>query len=244
MRIEIVRNDITNMKADAIVLPANTKLKEGAGTSNAIFEKAGRKELEKACKKIGKIDVGESVPTLAYNLGAKYILHTVVPKWKNGKKQEYETLSAAYLSTLYLADQIECETVAFPLLAAGNNGFDLQLAFEIAMESIENYVPKKKLDTIFLVVYDRAVVEMLREYGIDITENIDELYVLQKKDELKLPVQRVAEEGQELAQKFLEDAWQMAKEYLNNSDNRKKIIEQGAKKAVDIAIKKCIKSNN
>ena len=48
MDFEIVRNDITNMKADAIVLPANTYLKEGSGTSQAIFEKAGRAKLEKA----------------------------------------------------------------------------------------------------------------------------------------------------------------------------------------------------
>lgn len=50
MQFEITRNDITNMAVDAIVLPANLRLREGSGTSKAIFEKAGRKELEKACK--------------------------------------------------------------------------------------------------------------------------------------------------------------------------------------------------
>ena len=49
MDFEIVRNDITNMKADAIVLPANKSLKESGGTSQAIFEKAGRAKLEKTC---------------------------------------------------------------------------------------------------------------------------------------------------------------------------------------------------
>ena len=49
MNFYVVRNDITNMKTDAIVLPANTLLKEGSGTSKAIFEKAGRAQLEKAC---------------------------------------------------------------------------------------------------------------------------------------------------------------------------------------------------
>lgn len=42
MKLEVIRNDITNMCVDAIVLPANFRLKEGSGTSNAIFEKAGR----------------------------------------------------------------------------------------------------------------------------------------------------------------------------------------------------------
>jgi len=54
MKFEIVRNDIVNMEVDAIVLPANTKLHEGSGVSKRIFEKAGRKNLEKACKKLGK----------------------------------------------------------------------------------------------------------------------------------------------------------------------------------------------
>ena len=54
MKFEIIRNDITNMKVDAIVLPANKGLKEGKGASNAIYEKAGRKELEKACKQYKK----------------------------------------------------------------------------------------------------------------------------------------------------------------------------------------------
>ena len=101
MEFKIIRNDIANMKVDAIVLPANSRLREGSGTSNAIFEKAGRKALEKECKRYGKVEVGNSVPTLAYELDAKFILHTVVPKWKNGKQQEY---SAAYLSALSLAD--------------------------------------------------------------------------------------------------------------------------------------------
>jgi len=55
MKFEIIRNDITNMNVDAIVLPANSKLKEGTGTSNAIFEKAGRKELVNACNVHGKV---------------------------------------------------------------------------------------------------------------------------------------------------------------------------------------------
>lgn len=50
MNFDVVQNDITNMMVDAIVLPANEKLKEGSGTSKAIFTKAGRKELIKACR--------------------------------------------------------------------------------------------------------------------------------------------------------------------------------------------------
>ena len=63
MQIEIIRNDITSMKIDAIVLPANSKLKEGKGTSNAIYEKAGRRMLEEELKQFGPVSVGQAVPT-------------------------------------------------------------------------------------------------------------------------------------------------------------------------------------
>lgn len=64
MKFEIIRNDIANMEVDAVVLPANTKLREGSGVSKRIFEKAGRKDLEKVCKKIGKQMWGQRYPQL------------------------------------------------------------------------------------------------------------------------------------------------------------------------------------
>lgn len=84
MNFEIVRNDITNMKVDVIVLPANKYLKEGSGTSKAIFEKAGRAQLERACKeylkKHGALWIGCAVPTPGFSLDADYIIHAVLPK--------------------------------------------------------------------------------------------------------------------------------------------------------------------
>ena len=88
MKFDLVKTNIVNVSADAIVLPANEKLKEGSGTSTAIFEAAGRKQLTQACKKIGSCEVGSAVPTLAYNLNAKYIIHAVVPKWIDGNHDE------------------------------------------------------------------------------------------------------------------------------------------------------------
>ena len=138
MKFDIVKTNIVNVHADAIVLPANTALKEGSGTSTAIFEAAGRKKLTQACKKIGSCEVGSAVPTLAFDLEAKYIIHAVVPKWIDGNHNEYDLLSSAYLSALKVADIMGCTSIAFPLLASGNNGYDLDLAFQIAKESINS----------------------------------------------------------------------------------------------------------
>ena len=128
MPFKIVRNDITKMQVDAIVLPANPQLKEGGGTSKAVFAAAGRSKLKEACAEYGHCDVGAAVPTPAFGLNAQYILHAVTPRWKDGNHEEYELLSSAYLSALKLADIMQCQSVAIPLLASGHNGFDRELA--------------------------------------------------------------------------------------------------------------------
>lgn len=245
MLIEIIRNDITNMEVDAIVLPANSKLKEGKGTSNAIYEKAGRKMLEKELKKFGNVKVGSAVPTLGYDLKADFVIHAVVPKWIDGKHQEYELLCAAYLSALTLADNMGCKEIAFPLLASGNNGFDLQLAYEIAMQSCETYKPENKLEKIYLVVYSMDTMTMLRKMDILVKEIIDEKYVMEKTQEIKLPIERLMEYGKGIAQKFVDDSIEMAKNHMENSEKRKEIInkaieflkdEENQKKLLELAV--------
>jgi O-acetyl-ADP-ribose deacetylase (regulator of RNase III) len=102
MTFEVFKANIVNIHADAIVLPANEALKEGSGTSRAIFEAAGRKQLTKACKELGHCNTGSAIPTLAYDLDAKYIVHAVVPRWIDGEHNEYDRLSSAYISALKL----------------------------------------------------------------------------------------------------------------------------------------------
>lgn len=100
MKFKIIKANIVDVASDAIVLPANEALKEGSGTSKAIFTAAGRKELTKACKELGHCSTGSAIPTLAYNLSSKYIIHAVVPKWIDGEHSEYDLLSSAYLASL------------------------------------------------------------------------------------------------------------------------------------------------
>lgn len=209
MEFEIIRNDIVNMQVDAVVLPANALLIEGNGTSAAIFKKAGEQELRRACRnvmrKLGKtiLKEGSAVATLGFGLDANILIHAVVPKWKNGKKHEYDVLSTAYLSSLLLADKMGCETMAFPLLASGNNGFDVKIAFEIAKKSIESYETSNKLRKVFLVVYDADTVDLVRKQGIVIKELINDPYVLEKDGENITPRQLVIDNAK--------DAWQCLK---------------------------------
>ena len=241
MNFKIVRNDISNMRVDAIVLPANTELKIGSGTSKAIFDKAGKKELEKACKKIGYTKPGHTVVTKGYALDASFILHSVVPKWINGEHNELLILSTAYLSALTLADDLQCQSVAIPLLGAGNNGFALEDAFKIARDSINYFEAHNRLTEIYLVVYSTDVVTMLKNRGMYVEEYIDGLYVLNEDEKYRTPIQMLLERSKEVATCYIEDGKETAMYYaeevlkaLEAPDNRKKLEEMAVRIVMNI----------
>lgn len=196
MEFDIVKGDIVDVCADAVVLPANTGLKEGSGASRAIFKAAGRTELMKACAERGHCDVGSAVPTEAFKLNADYIIHAVVPRWKDGNHQEYELLSSAYLSALNMADHLECKSIAFPLLSSGNNGFDKELAFQIAKESFESF-SGEYLEKITLVIYESSLALLIKSWGYEVDtvfyeDLINERKVKQKEKQDEW-IRRVAE---------------------------------------------------
>lgn len=109
MAFQIIRNDITKVKADAIVNTANPKPIVGGGTDAAIYEAAGKKQLLAERKKIGEIARGEAISTLAFNLNAKYIIHTVGPIWEDGNKGELDILKACYENSLNEALKLKCK---------------------------------------------------------------------------------------------------------------------------------------
>ena len=122
MPFEIVRNDITNMRVDAIVNTANPLPVIGAGVDSMIHEKAGPKLLE-ARQKIGNIAVGTAAITDAFDLSSKFVIHTVGPVWRGGFLGESMLLRSCYDSALILALENGCRSIAFPLIAANNYGF-------------------------------------------------------------------------------------------------------------------------
>ena len=231
MEFEVIRNDISNMEVDAIVLPANSLLEEGSGTSKAIFERAGRRKLKKACKEILKryhsVNEGTAVPTLGFELGAKYIIHAVTPKWMGGTNGEYGKLSSAYLSSLKIADMMDCTSIAIPLLSSGNNGFILDSALKIAIESIKSYEASNKLESVFLVIYGMHATDMCRRIGLNITEVIDQAYVLGKDERVRNTGEKILEHSADIAQKWGDYALDKAMVFLNNPSNLDLILEKG-----------------
>ena len=117
MPFKIVRNDITKVKADAIVNTANPNPICGSGTDLAIYEAAGKEQLLAERSKIGKIVRGEIVVTGAYNLNAKYIIHVVGPVWEDGAHREFEILESCYHKSLEKAVESVDELLGVPEIA-------------------------------------------------------------------------------------------------------------------------------
>lgn len=156
MAFKILRNDITKVRADAIVNTANPMPVIGRGTDSSIYEAAGREQLLEARRKIGVIERGQSIWTTAFNLkkhGVKYIIHTSGVFYRDGNHGEKEILRSCYQTSLNIAAELNCKSVAIPLLASGNYRFPKDLALQIAVEEISRFLLEHEVD-VFLVVYD------------------------------------------------------------------------------------------
>ncbi len=178
MSFKIVRNDITKVKADAIVNSANPKPIVGGGTDSAIYNAAGREELLLARQKIGDMSPGEAGYTDAFALDAKYIIHTVGPIWEGGEKGELEALKECYRNSLEIAEKLKCASIAFPLISTGTYGFPRDKALQIALSEINRFLLASDM-MVILVVFDKKSFELSSRLVNGIEEYIDEQKVVE-----------------------------------------------------------------
>ncbi|WP_026498968.1 macro domain-containing protein [Butyrivibrio sp. WCD2001] len=129
MPFSIIRNDITKVKADAIVNTANPKPIIGGGVDTAIYNAAGRDRLMAKREKIGPLEPGMVAITPAFDLDAKYIIHAIGTWWEGGDNGEAELLRQCYDKSLNLAADHKCKSIAFPLLAKEGWNYGYKLCF-------------------------------------------------------------------------------------------------------------------
>ena len=159
-KISVLVGDITQQKVGVVVNAANRELTGGSGVNGAIH-KAGGPEIYRFCEELRAtkyrdgLPAGQSAITPGGKLLAKWIIHTVGPKYGQHKGKEAELLASCYRTALELAESHKLESIAFPAISTGVYGYPLGEAAKVASKSIEGMLPKlKSLKEIRMVFFD------------------------------------------------------------------------------------------
>jgi len=173
--IEIILGDITIQQVDAIVNAAHEALMGGGGVDGAIHRAAGPSLLQE-CRSLEQVEpgvrcrVGEACITDGGRLLARYVIHTVAPKfvgsaingiYKNAKDGTDDDLAACYINCIKLADLNNISSIAFPSLGTGGHAYPIELASPIAIkstiESLENTDNVSKVVFVCFSLFDYDV---------------------------------------------------------------------------------------
>jgi O-acetyl-ADP-ribose deacetylase (regulator of RNase III) len=171
MKITLVKGDITEQPADAVVNAANSSLLGGGGVDGAIHRRGGPKILA-ACRELRAgeyakgLPTGQAVATTAGNLPARWVIHTVGPVYAKSVDRS-DLLASCYRESLRVADELGAATVAFPAVSAGIYGWPIGDAARIAVTTVLA-TPSQLREAVFVLfnqeAYD-AFAAALAEHG-------------------------------------------------------------------------------
>lgn len=161
IHIETMLGDLTEERTAVIVNAANNALVRGGGVCGAIFAKAGP-GLDDYCARLGGCPTGEARLSPAFGIPVKGIIHAVGPRFGFEGGRESELLSAAWRSSLALADAHGFASIAFPSISTGIYGFPVDRAASIVAETLGAYLRQREngagsLELVRIVLRDEAV---------------------------------------------------------------------------------------
>ena len=160
--LKLIKSSILDIDAEIIVMSANPSLLAGSGVSGIIHKAAGP-DLETHAKAFGPLNVGQAILTPAFNLKAKYVVHTVCPRFYDGLRGESEQLRAAYSNALMVCDGMPARSrIAFVAMGTGVYKWPTDLAASIAVEELS----KSRFDETFICFTDDGLMSLYETCAI------------------------------------------------------------------------------
>jgi len=167
--VEVVRADITALEVDAVVNAANERMLGGGGVDGAIHRAAGP-ELLAACEAVPEVTPGVRCPTgearitPAFDLPARFVIHTVGPVYVDGRHGEPDQLASCYRASLRLAHEHGARSVAFPAISCGVYGYPLTEAAAVVVATLgEALAEHATVERVVLVAFDETMLTVLSE---------------------------------------------------------------------------------
>lgn len=167
VKFTVHKANIINVTADVIINSVNHRLIKGSGMSKAVFEAAGEDTLTNELRKYGcNLNDGQAVITKGINLPAGYIIHTVVPSYYIERAGKVADFSMCFVNMLALANEKKVKTLAVPCLGTGINGWPLEEAISICLDTLmwtlQNH-GEYSIKHIMLIAYDDKVYECFKK---------------------------------------------------------------------------------
>lgn len=166
MPLQIIHQDITTVRCDAIVNPTDCFFSGSGGTDLAVHRAAGP-ELAEACAALDPIGFSEVAVTPGFNLPCRYVLHTMGPVWQGGGKNEAALLRGCYINALIKAEKLKAGSVAFPLISSGTFGFPKDKVLRIAVDAISDFLFTAESEPeIFICILNRDAYVLNQDSGL------------------------------------------------------------------------------
>jgi O-acetyl-ADP-ribose deacetylase (regulator of RNase III) len=162
--LELVLGDITRQRVDAIVNAANSRLAGGGGVDGAIHRAGGPTIMEETRRRYPNgCPTGSAVITAGGNLPAKFVIHAVGPVWNDGRRGEEDILMAAYRTSLQLAADHACQSVALPALSTGAYRYPIDKAARAAVRAAAQFLRElpgtRPLATVQFVLFSEEALQ-------------------------------------------------------------------------------------
>lgn len=162
-KMTVLQGDIAKITADAIINPTNSTYYMG-GEVGIALEKVGGKDFSEAIKDLsskGTLDLGEATICLGHNFPARFVIFCHGPSWQTADRER--VLEKTIKNCLYVADQKNLKSIAFPSVGSGRGGFPKNTAAQIILRAISSYfstVMSSSLKQIYFVLFDKESIDV------------------------------------------------------------------------------------